>query len=134
MMLSLGFVIETLTDYRTEDDGPAISSVVIDSREAIAGSLFVAFKGDRLDGHDYVSDAFDRGAIAALVEHDVQGEFDSLDARNSEFESFREDWAPERRLCILVDSTKCWKNDDQGVDPRGSFAKLSDFEVGRQPE
>jgi UDP-N-acetylmuramoyl-tripeptide--D-alanyl-D-alanine ligase len=105
MMLSLGFVIETLTDYRTEDDGPAISSVVIDSREAIAGSLFVAFKGDRLDGHDYVSDAFDRGAIAALVEHDVQGEFDSLDARNSEFESFREDWAPERRLCILVDST-----------------------------
>ena len=47
-------------------DGP-ISSVSIDSREIAAEALFVAIKGDTLDGHDYVSAALASGASAALV-------------------------------------------------------------------
>jgi UDP-N-acetylmuramoyl-tripeptide--D-alanyl-D-alanine ligase len=105
MMLSLGFVIETLTGYRPANDGPAITSVVIDSREAIAGSLFVAFKGDRLDGHDFVADAFDRGAVAALVEHVIPGVHTSIDGRTSEVDHIYDDGAPETPLCLLVDRT-----------------------------
>jgi UDP-N-acetylmuramoyl-tripeptide--D-alanyl-D-alanine ligase len=45
-----------------------ISSVVVDSRQIEAGSVFVALRGEREDGHLYVGDAFDRGAIAAIVE------------------------------------------------------------------
>lgn len=33
------------------------------------GGLFVAVRGDRRDGHDFVADAFANGAIAALVDH-----------------------------------------------------------------
>jgi len=44
-----------------------ISSVETDSRQVRAGSLFVAIVGERLDGHEYVADAFDRGAAATLV-------------------------------------------------------------------
>ena len=44
-----------------------IRDVVIDSREAKPGSLFVAIIGENLDGHDYVEAAFANGASAALV-------------------------------------------------------------------
>jgi len=49
----------------------SIGAVCIDSRQASDGSLFVAFEGEKVDGHAYVQDAFDRGAVAALVTRDV---------------------------------------------------------------
>jgi UDP-N-acetylmuramoyl-tripeptide--D-alanyl-D-alanine ligase len=39
----------------------------IDSRTVAAGELFFAVGGERLDGHDYVAAAIERGAIAAVV-------------------------------------------------------------------
>ncbi|WP_434588605.1 UDP-N-acetylmuramoyl-tripeptide--D-alanyl-D-alanine ligase [Streptomyces sp. A5-4] len=41
--------------------------VVIDSREVGPGSLFVAFAGERVDGHDYARRAIDSGAAAVLA-------------------------------------------------------------------
>ena len=40
------------------------SRVEIDSRKVQLGDLFVAIKGERVDGHHYVADAFARGAVA----------------------------------------------------------------------
>ncbi len=42
--------------------------VEIDSRKVQPGDLFVALKGERVDGHEYVQQAFAAGAIAAVVE------------------------------------------------------------------
>ena len=70
-MLTLGHILKALGDYRPTGDEPSLSTVVTDSREAEPGSLFVALKGERRDGHDYVAEAFDRGAVAALVERKV---------------------------------------------------------------
>src|SRR6201997_481046 len=39
----------------------------IDSRTIQLGELFFAVKGERLDGHDYVNAALERGALAAVV-------------------------------------------------------------------
>jgi UDP-N-acetylmuramoyl-tripeptide--D-alanyl-D-alanine ligase len=39
----------------------------IDSRTVAAGELFFAVRGDRLDGHDFVAAALERGAVAAVV-------------------------------------------------------------------
>lgn len=44
-----------------------VQGVSIDSRTLKAGDLFIALKGDALDGHDYVEAAFKAGAAAALV-------------------------------------------------------------------
>ena len=44
---------------------------IIDSRKASEGAVFFAFKGERVDGHDYVQDALDKGAVAAVVEREV---------------------------------------------------------------
>ena len=44
----------------------AFSGISIDSRKASAGELFVAIKGEKFDGHDFVSDAL-KQADGALV-------------------------------------------------------------------
>lgn len=43
--------------------------VVIDSRDVRPGDLFVAVPGARSDGHSFVEQVFEKGAIAAIVVH-----------------------------------------------------------------
>ncbi|MGB8833343.1 MAG: UDP-N-acetylmuramoyl-tripeptide--D-alanyl-D-alanine ligase [Candidatus Sulfotelmatobacter sp.] len=47
----------------------------IDSRTVGTGQLFFAVKGERLDGHDYVKQALEKGAAAAVVRRDQVGRF-----------------------------------------------------------
>jgi UDP-N-acetylmuramoyl-tripeptide--D-alanyl-D-alanine ligase len=70
--LTLADVIEALTGVRPEGLDQPISRAVIDSRQVEPGALFVAFAGERQDGHEYVADAFSRGAVAAIVERPVK--------------------------------------------------------------
>ena len=46
-----------------------ISEVVTDSRKAGKDSLFVAIKGEKFDGHDFVEEVISRGCPLVLVEH-----------------------------------------------------------------
>jgi UDP-N-acetylmuramoyl-tripeptide--D-alanyl-D-alanine ligase len=74
-----GAVLADVEDPAAIVSGP----VVIDSREASAGSLFAALPGERVDGHDFAAAAVRSGAVAvlatrpvgvpALVVDDVQG-------------------------------------------------------------
>ena len=43
-----------------------ITGIKIDSREIAPGDLFVVIRGTKLDGHQYISDAVDRGAAAVV--------------------------------------------------------------------
>ncbi|WP_243761692.1 UDP-N-acetylmuramoyl-tripeptide--D-alanyl-D-alanine ligase [Streptomyces sp. YIM 98790] len=45
--------------------------VVTDSRQAAPGSLFVAFRGQHADGHDYAAQAVSAGAVAVLATRPV---------------------------------------------------------------
>lgn len=54
-------------------DDAAFSRVVTDTRQLQPGDLFVALKGDRFDGHDYVAKAMSLGAVGALVSRIVDG-------------------------------------------------------------
>lgn len=47
---------------------PLFTGVSTDSRAIGAGELFVALRGERFDGHDYIQAAVERGAVAALVD------------------------------------------------------------------
>ena len=49
------------------------SHVSIDSRRVGAGGLFIAIVGERVDGHQYVKQAMDAGASAAIVSAPVDG-------------------------------------------------------------
>jgi len=48
-----------------------ITDTVIDSRRVTPGSMFVALPGEQVDGHDYVAQAFENGALLVLIDHDV---------------------------------------------------------------
>ena len=51
------------------------TGVSIDTRTIQPGDLFVALKADR-DGHEFVNNAFDNGAVAAVVDH-ISEDFDT---------------------------------------------------------
>ena len=44
-----------------------ISRVIIDSREAVPGSLFVALKGENQGGHDFICNALHQGSVAVIA-------------------------------------------------------------------
>lgn len=50
------------------DKNIEITSVERDSRQIKDGSLFLAIKGERVDGHDYIEKCFDSGAVCAVCE------------------------------------------------------------------
>jgi UDP-N-acetylmuramoyl-tripeptide--D-alanyl-D-alanine ligase len=45
-----------------------IAGISIDSRDIAPGEAFIALKGEHANGHDYLQQAYDRGAILAIVE------------------------------------------------------------------
>jgi len=59
------------TRGRLIGDDADVTGVSIDTRKLGSGDLFVAIKGDRVDGHDYLAQAAASGAVAALVERKV---------------------------------------------------------------
>lgn len=48
-----------------------VTSVAVDSRQVRPGALFIALPGNVTDGHLYIEDAIERGAVAAIVEKPV---------------------------------------------------------------
>ena len=81
-MLTLADVLEALTGTRPNRTSLVISEAAIDSRKVIPASMFVALPGERTDGHNYVGQAFERGANLALVQKDLSGQFPCIDIRN----------------------------------------------------
>ena len=52
----------------------AVTGVTIDSRQARPGCLYVPFKGARVDGHSFIPQVMEAGALCALTEEDLTGD------------------------------------------------------------
>ena len=52
-------------------DNREISYITHDSRKVKEGTLFIALKGIQSDGHDFIFDAIDKGAIAIIANGNV---------------------------------------------------------------
>jgi len=70
MKLPLGRIAEFISAQGEFDKAATARGYSIDSRSVNSGELFFAVKGERLDGHDYVSQALQNGAVAAVVRRD----------------------------------------------------------------
>src|SRR6266542_3437828 len=103
-MLTLADALEALTNFRPLAT-TVITEAVIDSRQVIPGSMFVAIPGERVDGHNFIDEAFRRRASFALIQRDVEVSFRTLDLRSvSSVDSFsRQDLTPP--LCLRVENT-----------------------------
>src|SRR5580658_1347238 len=66
---SLKFVA-TATGGELRASGPdlAVENICTDSKQAKTGDLFVAIKGDRFDGHDFVNDVVAKNVTGILIE------------------------------------------------------------------
>ncbi len=49
-----------------------VTGISHDTRTLKPGDLYIAIRGDQFDGHDFVSSAFEKGAVGALVQDDFQ--------------------------------------------------------------
>jgi UDP-N-acetylmuramoyl-tripeptide--D-alanyl-D-alanine ligase len=70
MKLPLSRVAEFLAATGEFDHKAVAQGYAIDSRSLQPGELFFAVKGERLDAHDFVEQALEKGAVAAVVRKD----------------------------------------------------------------
>jgi UDP-N-acetylmuramoyl-tripeptide--D-alanyl-D-alanine ligase len=70
MKLALSRVAEFLSATGEFDHKAVAQAYSIDSRSVQDGELFFAVKGERMDGHDFVEKALEKGAVAAVVRKD----------------------------------------------------------------
>ena len=70
-MLSLNEIVEVLEAELIGTDA-TFDNVSTDTRKVRKGDLFVALKGENFDGADFVIDAAEKGAVAAIVERKVE--------------------------------------------------------------
>lgn len=61
----------TLTPGTDPDLLIDVAAIITDSRDARAGSLYVAKAGEAADGHDFIAAAFAAGAVLTLAEREV---------------------------------------------------------------
>src|SRR5574337_1024618 len=54
------------------------NQISIDSRTLESGNLFIAIKGEELDGHQFVQQAKEKGAIACVVDHEMSVDIPQL--------------------------------------------------------
>jgi len=71
--LSLGEIAAMSGGKVTGDASLKVSAICTDTRTVQPGSLFLALKGERFDGHDFVKEALGKGAVAALVSRPFSG-------------------------------------------------------------
>lgn len=50
-----------------------------DSRNIVAGNLYIPLKGEHFDGHAFISDAVSKGAIGVLIQEDACSEIQGID-------------------------------------------------------
>ncbi|MET3682048.1 UDP-N-acetylmuramoyl-tripeptide--D-alanyl-D-alanine ligase [Alkalibacillus flavidus] len=107
MIFDLTFVSHLFPTHQGMDqDGAIVDRVYTDSRETVTNGLFVPIIGDRFNGHDFILQVVEQGAVAALwqndqpVPDDVPNDFplffvdDTLHALQQLAQAYRDDIDP----------------------------------------
>src|SRR6202142_2210423 len=75
MKLPLSRIAEFLSAAGEFDHKAIAQGYSIDSRTIQPGELFFAVKGERMDGHDFVNQALEKGAVAAVIRQDQSARY-----------------------------------------------------------
>jgi UDP-N-acetylmuramoyl-tripeptide--D-alanyl-D-alanine ligase len=102
-MLMVADVIEALSGSRPDWGAVGLSCAVVDSRKAMKNSIFVAIPGEQVDGHDFINDAFDRGAVVAFVQDQPAEGYRILNLINNASDVIHE--SIEIPFCIHTENT-----------------------------
>ncbi len=102
-MITLADIIESIRGTRPEKPGLSFKEVTSNSKRVHANSLYIALPGDPSDGHEYVGDAFHRGARAAIVQKDLAHLYPVIDLRAGHMPADLA--APKVPFCLRVEDT-----------------------------
>lgn len=72
-MIDIALIRRALPVETTLGSNLQFSELTTDSRQIAPGSLFVALRGEKFDGHRFAQSALDKGAAAVLVDHVPEG-------------------------------------------------------------
>ncbi len=75
MKLPISRIAELVRGAGEFDPNSIAMAYSIDSRTMQEGELFFAIRGERLDGHDFVEAALNKGAVGAVIDHDEAARF-----------------------------------------------------------
>ena len=139
-MLELADIIDALSGIRPDWAHQVITEAVLDSRQASPGCLFVALPGQQVDGHEFIGQAFEKGAQFALVQRDLSDRFAVLDLRKGQ--ALQEPYSWNAPFCLWVDDSlsalqqiaRFWrrKNDVKVVGVTGSVGKSTTKELAAE--
>lgn len=74
--LTLEYIVNSCQGRRIGESNYLISKIVTDSRQTIDNkTLFIALKGERYDGHNFVAEVLDKGAAAVLISNSFDLDF-----------------------------------------------------------
>ena len=62
-----------VSDSKSRVDDVEITNITTDSRKVEKGDLFIALKGEKFDGHNFVAQVLEQGAALVMVDHLVDG-------------------------------------------------------------
>ncbi len=69
--LSINDIIKAVSGIGKNIKEKTIDNIVIDDRKVTQNCIFVAIKGERFDGHDFIESAIDKGVAAVITEREI---------------------------------------------------------------
>jgi len=82
--MKLHELVVALHDFRVmPGENPEIISIEMDSREVKNGSLFICIEGYTVDGHNYVKQAVERGAVAIVAQKGIEADVPVIKVRDT---------------------------------------------------
>lgn len=83
-MKKLQTLLDQLMVYQLFNEGnPEITGIEMDSRKVEKGNLFICIKGENFDGHEYVKEVVQKGAVAIVAERMVETDVPVILVRDS---------------------------------------------------
>lgn len=83
--LTINEIIKSTGGYSNKQSEALITGISTDSRTICKGNLFVPLKGPNFDGHNYIREAFEKGAAASFCEREKEFKVKDLEDKNIVF-------------------------------------------------
>ena len=100
--ISLSDILEALSgNYLKDAENIRVSGAAKHSQEIMPGGLFVAIQGVNVDGHNYIEQAFNNGARLALIDKNIDGNYQIINT----LKEIPADTKFSAPLCILVENS-----------------------------
>lgn len=116
-MMNLHSVATLFNNPSPQAKNISFTGVSIDSRTIQTGNLFIAIRGERLDGHEYLEEAIKKGAAAAIVDHAIEASIPLIVVPNTTLAlgTLAHAWRKQFHLPVVALTGSCGKTTTKAI-------------------